>query len=82
MDRILWKLGIFFFGLLIFYGLIELLDYIWYVLGLGYIIVDFKLIVKGVVLYYNGNLKSWLKIGIEKYKSLWDKYIDYNYFIL
>ncbi|KAL9257731.1 putative galacturonosyltransferase 10 [Drosera capensis] len=79
VDRTLWKLGTLPPGLLTFYGLTEPLDPSWHVLGLGYTNVDSKVIAKGAVLHYNGNSKPWLKIGIEKYKPLWDKYVDYNH---
>ncbi|GAB2214969.1 hypothetical protein Droror1_Dr00019339 [Drosera rotundifolia] len=79
IDRTLWKLGTLPPGLLTFYGLTEPLDPSWHVLGLGYTNVDSKVIAKGAVLHYNGNSKPWLKIGIEKYKPLWDRHVDYNH---
>ncbi|KAK4493093.1 hypothetical protein RD792_018065 [Penstemon davidsonii] len=82
VDRTLWNLGTLPPGLLTFYGLTEPLDPSWHVLGLGYTNVDPKLIEKGAVLHYNGNSKPWLKIGMEKYKSLWDKYVDYGHPLL
>ncbi|URE24916.1 Glycosyl transferase family 8 [Musa troglodytarum] len=72
-DHTLWKLGTLPPGLLAFYGLVEKLDAKWHVLGLGYTNVDPLLIKNGAVLHYNGNMKPWLKIGMEKYKGLWDK---------
>lgn len=82
IDRTLWKLGTLPPGLLTFYGLTEPLDPMWHVLGLGYTNVDPVLIEKGAVLHYNGNSKPWLKIGMEKYKPLWDKYVDYGHPLL
>lgn len=82
IDRTLWKLGTLPPGLLTFYGLTEPLNPSWHILGLGYTNVDPKLIAKGAVLHYNGNSKPWLKIGIEKYKPLWEKYVDYDHPIL
>ncbi|KAA8523829.1 hypothetical protein F0562_010252 [Nyssa sinensis] len=79
IDRTLWKLGTLPPGLLTFYGLTEPLDPRWHVLGLGYTNVDPQLIEKGAVLHFNGNSKPWLKIGMEKYKPLWDKYVDYSH---
>ncbi|XP_047334567.1 probable galacturonosyltransferase 10 [Impatiens glandulifera] len=79
VDRTLWKLGTLPPGLLTFYGLTEPLDPSWHVLGLGYANVDPKVIEKGAVLHFNGNSKPWLKIGMEKYKPLWDKYVDYSH---
>ncbi|CAI9089512.1 OLC1v1024099C1 [Oldenlandia corymbosa var. corymbosa] len=82
VDRTLWKLGTLPPGLLTFYGLTEALDPSWHVLGLGYTNVDAQLIEKGAVLHYNGNSKPWLKIGMEKYKPLWEKYVDYGHPLL
>ncbi|KAF8043253.1 hypothetical protein BT93_A1561 [Corymbia citriodora subsp. variegata] len=81
-DRTLWKLGTLPPGLLTFYGLTEPLDPSWHVLGLGYTNVNPQLIEKGAVLHYNGNSKPWLKIGMEKYKPLWEKYVDYTHPLL
>ncbi|KAM7498762.1 hypothetical protein LguiA_023176 [Lonicera macranthoides] len=79
IDRTLWKLGTLPPGLLTFYGLTKPLDPNWHVLGLGYTSVDPELIENGAVLHFNGNSKPWLKIGMEKYKPLWDKYVDYSH---
>lgn len=78
VDRTLWKLGTLPPGLLTFYGLTEALEASWHILGLGYTNVDARVIEKGAVLHFNGNLKPWLKIGIEKYKPLWERYVDYS----
>ncbi|KAJ9171011.1 hypothetical protein P3X46_019066 [Hevea brasiliensis] len=82
VDRTLWKLGTLPPGLLTFYGLTQPLDPSWHVLGLGYTNVDHHLIEKGAVLHFNGNSKPWLKIGMEKYKPLWEKYVDYSHPLL
>ncbi|KAI3780759.1 hypothetical protein L2E82_10749 [Cichorium intybus] len=79
VDRMLWKLGTLPPGLLTFYGLTQPLDPTWHVLGLGYTDVNLEVIEKGAVLHFNGNLKPWLKIGMEKYKGLWEKYVDYSH---
>ncbi|GJW99097.1 probable galacturonosyltransferase 10 [Tanacetum coccineum] len=79
IDRTLWKLGTLPPGLLTFYGLTEPLDPTWHVLGLGYTNVDPEVIENGAVLHFNGNSKPWLKIGMEKYKPLWEKYVDYSH---
>lgn len=81
-DHTLWKLGTLPPGLLAFYGLVQSLDPKWHVLGLGYTNVDPRAIKEGAVLHYNGNLKPWLKIGMEKYKGMWDKYVDYSHPLL
>ncbi|KAG9459224.1 hypothetical protein H6P81_003732 [Aristolochia fimbriata] len=82
VDRTLWKLGTLPPGLLTFYGLTEALDPKWHVLGLGYTNVAAQTIANGAVVHFNGNMKPWLKIGMEKYKGLWDKYVDYSHPIL
>lgn len=81
-DHTLWKLGSLPPGLLAFYGLVEVLDPKWHVLGLGYTNVDPKVIKEGAVLHYNGNMKPWLKIGKEVYKGLWERYVDYSHSFL
>ncbi|KAF8660149.1 hypothetical protein HU200_057710 [Digitaria exilis] len=78
-DHTLWKLGSLPPGLLAFYGLVEALDPKWHVLGLGYTTVDPATIKEGAVLHYNGNMKPWLKIGMDKYKGFWDSYVDYSH---
>ncbi|XP_077254048.1 galacturonosyltransferase 10 [Tasmannia lanceolata] len=82
VDRTLWKLGTLPPGLLTFYGLTEALDPRWHVLGLGYTNIDPQIIANGAVIHFNGNMKPWLKIGMEKYKGLWDKYVDYSHTLL
>ncbi|KAG9153827.1 hypothetical protein Leryth_005953 [Lithospermum erythrorhizon] len=79
IDRTLWKLGTLPPGLLTFYGLTQPLDPRWHVLGLGYTTVDSLLIEEGAVLHFNGNSKPWLKIGMGKYRTLWNRYIDYSH---
>lgn len=76
-DMSLFKLGTLPPGLLAFYGLIEPLDRRWHVLGLGYDInIDNRLIESAAVIHFNGNLKPWLKLGIERYKPLWERYVN------
>ncbi|KAG6407046.1 hypothetical protein SASPL_130028 [Salvia splendens] len=41
--------------------------------------IDPHLIEKGAVLHFNGNSNPWLKIRMEKYKLLWDRYVDYSH---
>ncbi|XP_047339181.1 probable galacturonosyltransferase 10 [Impatiens glandulifera] len=80
VDRTMWKLGTLPPGLMTFYGLTEALDRKWHVLGLGYNTnVDPGLLEKGVVLHFNGNSKPWLKIGMDNYKPIWDKYVNYDH---
>ncbi|KAL3529636.1 hypothetical protein ACH5RR_008958 [Cinchona calisaya] len=79
-DTTLWKLGTLPPGLLSFYGLTEPLDRRWHVLGLGYDLnVDNRLIESAAVLHFNGNMKPWLKLGINKYRSVWDRYVNQSH---
>ncbi|KAJ7521279.1 hypothetical protein O6H91_19G045400 [Diphasiastrum complanatum] len=79
-DRTLWKLGTLPPGLLTFYGLTEPLDRRWHVLGLGYDPnIEFQLIESGAVVHYNGNMKPWLKLAMSRYKSIWQKYVNYSH---
>ncbi|KAI4326581.1 hypothetical protein MLD38_031881 [Melastoma candidum] len=75
-DQTLWKLGTLPPGLLTFYGLTEPLDRRWHVLGLGYdTTIDSRLIETAAVIHFNGNMKPWLKLGIGRYKPLWESSI-------
>lgn len=31
---------------------------------------------KAAVIHYNGNMKPWLDIAMNQYKSLWTNYVD------
>lgn len=79
-DRTLWKLGTLPPGLLTFYGLTEPLDRRWHVLGLGYDPnIDNRLIESAAVIHFNGNMKPWLKLGIDRYRSLWERYVNHSH---
>ncbi|KAL5723279.1 polygalacturonate 4-alpha-galacturonosyltransferase [Ranunculus cassubicifolius] len=79
-DRMLWKLGTLPPGLLSFYGLTEPLDRRWHVLGLGYDAgIDNRLIESAAVVHFNGNMKPWLKLGINRYKLIWDRYVNQSH---
>lgn len=76
-DRTLWKLGTLPPGLLAFYGLTEPLDRRWHVQGLGFDPnIDSRLIESAAVIHFNGNLKPWIKLGIERYKPFWERYMN------
>ncbi|XP_078447691.1 galacturonosyltransferase 10 [Wolffia australiana] len=79
VDRTLWKLGSLPPGLLTFYGLVQRLDPDWHVLGLGYAAVEEAALHRGAVLHWNGNQKPWLKIGNERYKPIWNRYVDFSH---
>ncbi|GAB4845367.1 Hexosyltransferase gaut11 [Ancistrocladus abbreviatus] len=79
-DQLLWKLGTLPAGLLSFYGLTEPLDRRWHVLGLGYDpSIDNRLIESAAVIHFNGNMKPWLKLGIARYRPLWDRYVNQSH---
>lgn len=79
-DRTIWKLGTLPPGLLAFYGLTEPLDRRWHVLGLGYDLnIDSRLIESAAVIHFNGNMKPWLKLGISKYRPLWQRYVNQSH---
>lgn len=79
-DGTLWQLGTLPAGLLTFYGLTEPLDRRWHVLGLGYDInIDNRLIESAAVIHFNGNMKPWLKLAINRYKPLWERYINQSH---
>ncbi|CAH9088126.1 unnamed protein product [Cuscuta europaea] len=76
-DMTIWKLGILPPALLAFYGLIEPLDRRWHVLGLGYDLdIDSRLIESAAVIHFNGNMKPWGKLGISRYKPIWEHYLN------
>ncbi|CAN6470674.1 unnamed protein product [Victoria cruziana] len=79
-DQSLWKLGTLPPGLLAFYGLTEPLDRRWHVLGLGFDPnIDNRLIESASVIHYNGNMKPWMKLGISRYKHLWERYVNFGH---
>nr|GMD34067.1 probable galacturonosyltransferase 11 [Ipomoea batatas] len=76
-DGTIWTLGTLPPALLAFYGLTEPLDRRWHVLGLGYDLnIDTRLIESAAVVHFNGNMKPWLKLGIGRYKPLWERYVN------
>ena len=78
-DRTLWKLGTLPPGLITFYNLTFPLDRSWHALGLGYDPALNKTeIENAAVVHYNGNYKPWLDLAINKYKSYWSRYVQYD----
>jgi alpha-1,4-galacturonosyltransferase len=76
-DKTLWKLGTLPAGLITFYSLTKSLDKSWHVLGLGYNpSISMDVINNAAVIHYNGNMKPWLDVAMNQYKSLWTKYVD------
>lgn len=76
-NHAIWRSGILPAGLLAFYGLTEPLDRRWHILGLGHDVnIDMLLLESAAVIHFNGNLKPWLKIGISRYKPMWERYLN------
>ncbi|CAH8381746.1 unnamed protein product [Eruca vesicaria subsp. sativa] len=82
-DRELWKLGTLPPGLITFWKRTYPLERRWHVLGLGYNpSVNQRDIERAAVVHYNGNLKPWLEIGLQKYRGIWSKHVDYEHVYL
>ncbi|XP_010549958.1 PREDICTED: probable galacturonosyltransferase 9 isoform X2 [Tarenaya hassleriana] len=76
-DQSLWRVGTLPPGLITFYSKTKSLDKAWHVMGLGYNpSVGMDEIRNAAVIHYNGNMKPWLDIAMNQYKSLWTKYVD------
>ncbi|XP_072950772.1 galacturonosyltransferase 8-like [Typha angustifolia] len=78
-NRTLWKLGTLPPGLITFYSTTKPLDKSWHVLGLGYNpSISMEEISNAAVVHFNGNMKPWLDIGMNQFRHLWSKYVDYE----
>nr|CAB3446637.1 unnamed protein product [Digitaria exilis] len=78
-NRTLWKLGTLPPGLITFYSTTKPLDKSWHVLGLGYNpSISMEEIRNAAVVHFNGNMKPWLDIGMNQFRHLWTKYVDYD----
>ncbi|KZV20170.1 polygalacturonate 4-alpha-galacturonosyltransferase, partial [Dorcoceras hygrometricum] len=75
-DRTLWKLGTLPPGLITFYGLTHPLQKSWHVLGLGYNpSIDRSEIENAAVVHYNGNMKPWLELAMNRNSELrWEQH--------
>ncbi|KAF6171141.1 hypothetical protein GIB67_012215 [Kingdonia uniflora] len=63
--------------LLTFHGMVYALDDSWALSGLGHDYgIGTQAIKKAAVLHYNRKMKSWLELGISKYKLYWKKVFD------
>ncbi|EMS57271.1 Galacturonosyltransferase 8 [Triticum urartu] len=64
-------------GLMTFYGNTKPLDKSWHVMGLGYNPSISPEVIRGAaVIHFNGNMKPWLDVAFNQYKSLWTKHVD------
>ena len=56
--------------------LVQPLDPYWVLSGLG---ADYQIqnedIHKAAVLHYNGNMKPWLELGVQRYKPYWKNFL-------
>lgn len=79
-KRQLWKAGSLPLGWVTFYNQTVALDRRWHVLGLGYESgLGREDIERAAVIHYDGVMKPWLDIGIEKYKGYWSKHVNYEH---
>ncbi|XP_050212432.1 probable galacturonosyltransferase 7 isoform X2 [Mercurialis annua] len=64
-------------NLLTFHDQIYTLDNVWTLSGLGHDSeLNVEVIKKAAVLHYNGRMKPWLEVGIQKYKSYWKSFLN------
>ncbi|KAK3031673.1 hypothetical protein RJ639_035041 [Escallonia herrerae] len=79
-KRPLWKAGSLPIGWVTFYNQTVGLDRRWHVLGLGHHAdVKQRDIEQAAVIHYDGVMKPWLDIGLEKYKQYWRKHVKYDH---
>ncbi|XP_010469838.1 PREDICTED: probable galacturonosyltransferase 5 [Camelina sativa] len=80
VKRHLWRAGSLPIGWLTFFGQMYPLEKIWNVVGLGHESgVRARDIEKAAVIHYDGIMKPWLDIGIEKYKRYWNIHVPYHH---
>ncbi|XAR61140.1 Polygalacturonate 4-alpha-galacturonosyltransferase [Bertholletia excelsa] len=78
--RPLWKAGSLPIGWVTFYNHTVGLDRSWHVLGLGYDSgVRQQDIEKAAVVHFDGVMKPWLDIGLQKYKGYWRRHVYYDH---
>lgn len=79
-QKPMWKVGSLPLGWMTFYNQTTGLDRKWHVHGLGYHSgIKQEDIEQAAVIHYDGVMKPWLDIGIEKYKTYWRKHVKYNH---
>ncbi|KAH0706994.1 hypothetical protein KY289_012070 [Solanum tuberosum] len=79
-KRPLLKAGSLPLGWMTFYKHTHALDRTWHLLGLGYDSgVTRAQIEQAAVIHYDGVMKPWLDIGVQKYKSYWNKHVSYEH---
>lgn len=76
----MWKAGSLPLSWMTFYNQTIDLDRKWHVHGLGYhSSIRLDDIEQAAVIHYDGVMKPWLDIGIEKYKNYWRKYVKFSH---
>lgn len=76
----LWKAGSLPLGWVTFYNRTLGLDRTWQALGLGYDSgVKQEQIDRAAVIHFDGIMKPWLDIGLEKYKGYWRRHVNYDH---
>ncbi|CAN4084441.1 unnamed protein product [Withania somnifera] len=79
-NRPLMKAGTLPIGWMTFYKHTRVLDRRWHVLGLGYDSgVKLNEIEQAAVIHYDGVMKPWLEIGLQKFKRYWKKHVWYEH---
>ncbi|CAH1447333.1 unnamed protein product [Lactuca virosa] len=79
-KRPIWKAGSLPLGWLTFYNQTMDLERKWHVHGLGYHSgIKQEDIEQAAIIHYDGVMKPWLDIGIEKYKIYWRKHVKYDH---
>ncbi|KAJ0260016.1 galacturonosyltransferase 5 [Hirschfeldia incana] len=80
VERHLWKTGSLPLGWLTFYGQMVPLEKGWNVVGLGHESgVKAGDIEEAAVIHYDGIMKPWLDIRIDKYKRYWNIHVPYHH---
>ncbi|KAK1437305.1 hypothetical protein QVD17_03095 [Tagetes erecta] len=79
-EKPMWKAGSLPLGWMTFYNQTTGLDQKWHVHGLGYHSgIKLEDIEHAAVIHYDGVMKPWLDIAIEKYKAYWRKHVKFNH---
>ncbi|CAA7398280.1 unnamed protein product [Spirodela intermedia] len=71
-----WRDAVLPTAMLTFQGLVHPLNSSWVLSGLG---ASYEVNTEGVqsaaVLHYNGNMKPWLELGVQNYKTYWKRFL-------
>ena len=79
-KRPVFKAGSLPIGWMTFYKQTTALEKKWHILGLGYDSgVRLSDIEQGAVIHFDGIMKPWLDIGLDKYKQFWKRHVLYDH---